>query len=132
MEKLLGGTQSLDAEIWISWPGSQDRAAQVRRWATDMDPFVAPAKGTMAAALAGLTGPTLDAFSLSVPEAVVRTNVVGAPLESMSSDLLAELGSVPWLLFVKDSDGSPLLPPVLADNQIACGDHGFSSPTILQ
>src|SRR3546814_21047947 len=75
MEKLLGGTHSLDAEIWISWPGSQDRAAQVRRWATDIDPFVAPAQGTMAAALAGLTGPPLDAFSLSVPEAGVRTHV---------------------------------------------------------
>src|SRR3546814_1977608 len=108
MEKLLGGTQSLDAEIWISWPGSQDRAAQVRRWATDMDPFVAPAKGTMAADLAGLTGPTLDAFSLSVPEAGVRTNVVGAPFESLASELRAELGSGPWLLFGKDSDGAPI------------------------
>src|SRR3546814_1762616 len=83
----------------------------------------------MAAALAGLTGPTLDAFSLSVPEAGVRTNVVGAPLESMASELRAELGSGPWLLFGKDSDGAPLRPRVLDDKQIAGGDHGLAATT---
>src|SRR3546814_18328199 len=73
-----------------------------------------------------------DLFSLSVPEAGVRTNVVGAPLESMASELRAELGSGPWLLFGKDSDGAPLRPRVLDDKQIAGGDHGLAATTSLQ
>src|SRR3546814_19120721 len=70
-----------------------------------------------------------DLFSLSVPEAGVRTNVVGAPLESMASELRAELGSGPWLLFGKDSDGAQLRPRVLDDKQIAGGDHGLAATT---
>lgn len=132
MEKLLGGTQALDAEVWISWPGSPDRAAQVRRWATDIDPFVPPAGGPMAAALGGLTRPALAAFSLCAPEAGVRTNVVGAPLESMASELRAELGAGPWLLFGKDSYGAPLRPRVVVDHRFAGGDHGLAATTSLQ
>src|SRR3546814_18149776 len=86
----------------------------------------------MAADLAGRTGPILDAFSRSVPEAGVLTNVVGAPLESMASELRAELGSGPWLLFGKDSDGAPLRPRVLDDKQIAGGDHGLAATNSLQ
>lgn len=132
MEKLLGGSQALDAEIWISWPGSPDRAAQVRRWATDLDPFVAPATGSMAAALGALTRPSLSAFSLFAPEAGVRTDVVGAPCETMAADMRAELAPGPWLLFGKDPDGAPLRPRILTDRRSLGGDHGLAATTGLE
>src|SRR3546814_5322144 len=50
----------------------------------------------------------------------------------MASELRAELGSGPWLLFGKDSDGAPLRPRVLDDKQIAGGDHGLAATTSLQ
>src|SRR3546814_10923199 len=50
----------------------------------------------------------------------------------MASELRADLGSGPWLLFGKDSDGAPLRPRVLDDKQIAGGDHGLAATNSLQ
>ena len=46
--RLLGGSETLDAEVRISWVGASDRLAEVRWFSEDLDPFVAPSNSAFA------------------------------------------------------------------------------------
>jgi hypothetical protein len=132
MEKLLGGSQSLDAEVWISWPGCADRAAQVRRWGGDVDPFVAPPSGALAEMLRVISQPKLAALSLSTPEAGVIRHVAPAPQGAMATALRAALGIGPWLIFGTDCDDRPLRPRSLSDRSAVAAVENLIQSTAIE
>lgn len=110
--RLIGGSDDIDAEVRLSWLGSNEHAASIRWYAEAADPFTTP-RSTAFGVLARLVGLELSAFSLLRPTAGVATGLTRESPDVMASRLGAELGDGPWLLYGRRSGGGTIRPSVL-------------------
>lgn len=120
--RLLGGSELLDAEVRLSWLGSADRAAVIKWYSEDVDPFDAPGANAFAA-LAQQLGPALKAFSLMEPAAGIAKGLSRSAPRVMSARLSDELGPGPWLVYGRRPGGGKIRPRILSPIPAIAGDN---------
>ncbi len=111
--RLIGGSELLDAEVRLSWLGSADRAAVIKWYSEDVDPFDAPGASAFAV-LAQRLGPALKAFSLMEPAAGIAEGLSRSAPREMSARLSDEIGPGPWLVYGRRPGGGTIRPRILS------------------
>lgn len=112
IRQLLGRSESLDASVVLSAIGANERIAEVKWYAEDVDPFDVPKQNAFAA-LAATHG--LDLRALSLPNPMEGTASVDAPASqhAMQAELGRTLPGGPWLLFGRRRRGPTIRPRIL-------------------
>jgi hypothetical protein len=126
IRNLLGGSDALDAKVWLSWFGASDRFAEIGWYDSDPDLDRDDGYGETTRLLA---------LCLARPVAGLLPEVAKAPGETLADVLQARLGSGPWLV-VRTRAGQVLRPRVLSKADDVPATEGLlaavTKPTLEQ
>ncbi|WP_157599249.1 STY4851/ECs_5259 family protein [Rhodanobacter sp. Root179] len=111
--QLLGSSESLDARVGLSVHGASEQLADVRWYAEDVDPFVAPRTNTF---LVLETTHGLDLRGIALPSPAAGSIPIATPASpsEMRSELSRSLPRGPWLIYGRRRRGTKIRPRILA------------------